>query len=1173
MERGIFKFVLRYSKKQQLMLLLLIGFSYPFYYFSLDLPKTIVNEAISGTDFPRTLFDIELDQIEYLLVLCFAFLALVLINGGMKFAINVYRGVVGERMLRRLRYFLVQRILHFPLSHFNNISEGEIVSMVTAETEPLGGFVGESLSLPAFQGGMLITALIFMFVQDPILGIAAIALYPVQAWGIPKLQRKVNLLNKERVLNVRKLSERINELVAGASEIHAHDTAQYELADFSDRLGTIFGIRYQVYQKKFLIKFINNFLAQITPFFFFSIGGYSVIKGDLSIGALVAILAAYKDLSPPWKELLNFYQRMEDARIKYSQLAERFDPPGQYNTALLAPSADGAETLQGKVIASNLTLEEDEGTRSVEGASFTFGLDEHITITGGPGGGKEALARLIARQSFPTAGTLSIDGNNLSDLPEHVTGRQFGYVDQDAYIRSGNIHDNILYGLKHYPQHLDHISEGDFEPKRQEAIISGNSEFDINADWLGNALDKTGDDTELEKRVLSALVAVGLEDDILNIGLRMTIDPDDHPVLSAGILKARDQIHEHMANNDSSHEFEGLVESWDHDTYNRNASVAENILFGTPVDDTFAIDTLGNNEYVLAALDKTGLREEFASMGRNVAALMVELFSDIPPGHEFFERFSFISADDLPEFQTILNATAGDDSLAALSDEQCERLLQLPFKLVKARHRLGLIDEAMEARLLDVRHAFAENLPEHLHGAVSFFDHDVYNPASSILDNTIFGKVDSSRADSSEKILQLVTNVFDELSLRTPVLEAGLLFDVGIAGRRLSAAQRQKVAIARNLVKQPQLLVVNEAASALDGAAQHKVFKAIKSSMDGRGLVWVDGETVDPSQFDRVFQADAGRIKEITGAPPSEPEVRAEIAAEDTRSEVGTDTELLARIPFFAGLDRSRLKLLAFTSERQVVNAHEVLFRQGDTAKMACVIVDGTFSIIAETGEGRVKVADAVRGGVIGELALLCEAPRTATVQANERSIVLKISKDVFIKLINDNPAVGANLSRILANKLESMMRNMSAHYELYDPVTGLPNRNLFIDYMKTTANLDARNKETSSLLLISFDGLEDLDLTQDLDTRQELLRELKDRIKLTVRSADAFGRLEGYRFGIIARGLDVAETTKQLAERIEEELSGEITVAGTRIDLKISRNINISSLTTDTLRPLLETV
>jgi signal-transduction protein with cAMP-binding, CBS, and nucleotidyltransferase domain len=196
----------------------------------------------------------------------------------------------------------------------------------------------------------------------------------------------------------------------------------------------------------------------------------------------------------------------------------------------------------------------------------------------------------------------------------------------------------------------------------------------------------------------------------------------------------------------------------------------------------------------------------------------------------------------------------------------------------------------------------------------------------------------------------------------------------------------------------------------------------------------VNDEISDPTQFDRMFMAEAGKVKEISVLADGElPDIVETETAVDT-SEVGTDTELLAHIPFFAGLDRSRLKLLAFTSERQILEVDEDLIRQGEKGEMAFVVVDGTFSIIAETPEGRVKISDIDRGGVIGELALLCEAPRTATVKANERSTVLKIDKDVFIQLIKDNSAVGENLSHILATKLVKMMDSMNSSYEPYDP-------------------------------------------------------------------------------------------------------------------------------------------
>ncbi|MCS5599837.1 MAG: ABC transporter ATP-binding protein, partial [Rhodospirillales bacterium] len=105
MERGVFQFVFRYSKAQQLVLILVVIASLPFYFFSLDIPKQIVDKAIKGIDngvvFPLNYYGLQLEQIEFLLVLCALFLVLVVVNGGFKFFLNVYRGAAGERLLRR----------------------------------------------------------------------------------------------------------------------------------------------------------------------------------------------------------------------------------------------------------------------------------------------------------------------------------------------------------------------------------------------------------------------------------------------------------------------------------------------------------------------------------------------------------------------------------------------------------------------------------------------------------------------------------------------------------------------------------------------------------------------------------------------------------------------------------------------------------------------------------------------------------------------------------------------------------------------------------------------------------------------------------------------------------------------------------------------------------------
>jgi len=269
MEAGFFKFVWRYSKREQLIILALTVLSFPLVYFSLEIPKIIVNDAISGRDFPREILGFELQQIPYLLLLCGAFLTMVVLINGIKWLLNVTIGMCDERMLRRLRFMLFEQVMRFRMARFRTTKTGEVIQSMLGEIEPLGGFIGEVIATPAFQGGRLAVYVTFIFIQDLWLGLAAISLYPIQAFLIPKLQAKVIRLNRARVRNTRALADSISETVANVADIHTNDTARWHMAQLSGRLHNNTLIRMDLFRRKFTIKFINNFMNQLTPFFFY----------------------------------------------------------------------------------------------------------------------------------------------------------------------------------------------------------------------------------------------------------------------------------------------------------------------------------------------------------------------------------------------------------------------------------------------------------------------------------------------------------------------------------------------------------------------------------------------------------------------------------------------------------------------------------------------------------------------------------------------------------------------------------------------------------------------------------------------------------------------------------------------------------------------------------------
>ncbi|MDA0702435.1 MAG: Crp/Fnr family transcriptional regulator [Proteobacteria bacterium] len=139
------------------------------------------------------------------------------------------------------------------------------------------------------------------------------------------------------------------------------------------------------------------------------------------------------------------------------------------------------------------------------------------------------------------------------------------------------------------------------------------------------------------------------------------------------------------------------------------------------------------------------------------------------------------------------------------------------------------------------------------------------------------------------------------------------------------------------------------------------------------------------------------------------------------------EVELLRQIPLFSNVEPAKLKLLAFTSERVTFALGQMMVQQGDTGDAAYIIIEGDADILIDTPDGPIKVATVGRNAIIGEIAILCDVPRTATVQAKTQLVTLRITKDLFFRLVNEFPQMAVEIMRELARRLERTTAQLQA--------------------------------------------------------------------------------------------------------------------------------------------------
>ena len=1021
MDKGIYAFIWRYSKRSQITATLITLASFPFLYASLQVPKTIVNDALGGTEFPRSLFGVMLDQQSYLLALCAILLGLLIINAGFMMTINTYKNLVSERMIRRLRFMLYQRILRFPLPHFQRVSQGELSTMIAGEVELVREFIADAISLPVFQGGTLLVILFFMFAQDPILGAASIVLIPIQAYVIPKLQRRINQLGKTRVERARKLSGRVGEAVSGIRDIRAHNTALFVQADFSKHLERVYKVRYELFRLKYFMKALNVFLLRLTPVLFYSVGGLLILYDRLSLGALVAAIAAYGQLTTPWKELLKYYQRYGDASIKYGALVSNFELRNLLSEGVLGEQSpptvgDGkVPRLTGKISFDNVSLIDDDGTKVVEDVSFDCPGGERLAVVAGALA-RDRLAYAAAGMSRPDGGTISVGGEDINELPKSTVGARVGYVGSDSYVFDGTVGYNAIFGL----QLRVPLNTPEQSYSVEEALAAGNTPYDSEKDWTDLGVIGLEHREELTGWWNEVIRAVELEDVLFRRAMNWVVAAGENEKFPDEIIEARKRI---LARIHASKELSELVQPFSEEIYAPSMSVAANIFFGEPTDERFAISRFGENEYVRGVLDEAGLTEDFQLIGLRLARQLVDIFGAPDADPRLLERFSFIDRSELPAIRVLLEKVEGED-ISVLNDQERARLITLMAHLAPELHRLGHVDEALQERIVSARKAFAKGLQEKHDGAISAIDPSAYNARLTLRCNLIMGRLSAQKASADVKIDAVIREELADMGLLEEVLAVSMGVEVGIAGQTLPIPARQSLALARSIIKRPDVLIVNDGLNAHDTDARERVRKAIMRLVPNMTMIWLYPEMPTADDFDEVLVLRNGRIAErISGEMVPEqqdaPEETAGIEAEITA---------LAQVPLFEGISPANRKLLAFGSKRLVYAPGEILAEQEEMGETAYVILSGEVEVVRDMGTAdEARVAVIGQNMLFGETSLLATVPRTASGRALNEVVALEIEKDVFLSLVEHDQKVAAAVARVASERLASTYKTKEA--------------------------------------------------------------------------------------------------------------------------------------------------
>jgi len=311
--RNVFQYVLRTRALQlhQLFLVVLTVAAFLLEIVPLELQRRVVDDLVKHREY------------RLVIILCAIYAGVVIVQGTTKLVLNVYRGWVGERAARDLRR-RIRVLMGGPSSEASTAeAQGIGVSMIVAEVEPIGGFVGASISEPLLQGGVLLSVLAYMIHLDPWMAATALALFVPQLVFVPLMQGAIIQRTGLRVRILRGLSVSI---VAPSSNEDKRDRTD------NARIDHVFELDMGIFRLKFAMNYLMNLCSHLQIVAALLLGGWWVYTDRLAMGGVVAFISGIGRLNGPWGDLVNYFRDVSVTQVKYGLVANAVSKIAQDHT-------------------------------------------------------------------------------------------------------------------------------------------------------------------------------------------------------------------------------------------------------------------------------------------------------------------------------------------------------------------------------------------------------------------------------------------------------------------------------------------------------------------------------------------------------------------------------------------------------------------------------------------------------------------------------------------------------------------------------------------------------------------------------------------------------------------------------------------------------------------------
>ena len=348
-------------------------------------------------------------------------------------------GIFGEDVVAKLRKTLWQKLLHLPIKYFDNTKTGEISSRLVNDTSQVKNLLANTLpnavtSLLQFFGALVI--MMAMDWQMTLIMFIAVPLVVVALLPIMQQSRKIGRKRQDELAN---FSSDSTSVLSEIRLVKSSNGEPKELNVGSNRISSLYDIGVK---EAFINSLTQPIINMIMMLLFLGILGYGAIRvmnGSLTMGALVSFLMYLFQIMSPVIIISQFFNELS----KTSGSTQRINEPEE-----IAQDEQNVDITNKELKLEHVDFSYEDGKQILHDINVQAKPNTVVAFAGPSGGGKSTIFSLIERFYKPTAGEITIGGENIDEISLENWRKQLGLVGQNSAVMPGTIRENLLYGLE-----------------------------------------------------------------------------------------------------------------------------------------------------------------------------------------------------------------------------------------------------------------------------------------------------------------------------------------------------------------------------------------------------------------------------------------------------------------------------------------------------------------------------------------------------------------------------------------------------------------------------------------------------------------------------------------------------------------------------------------------------